>query len=237
MTSPHDDLLALATAYALHAVDDAERADIDRRLIAAPASVAEEFATEVQQVREAMALVSSATSTEPSDQLRDRVLAAVDADPVRQLRPREPRRWTTLLTAAAAAVVVGVATFGIGWSLRPVPQATTAEQIFAAPDVRTVSGDIPTGGTATVVFSRERNAGVLVMNNVNPPATGTVYQMWLIDDAGPHSAGTMNAQAIAPSTTAVLPDLGDSITLAFTVEPGEGSALPTGTPFASLPLT
>lgn len=31
MTSPHDDLLALATAYALHAVDDAERADIDRQ--------------------------------------------------------------------------------------------------------------------------------------------------------------------------------------------------------------
>ncbi len=40
---------------------------------------------------------------------------------------------------------------------------------FAAPDVRTVSGQIPTGGTATVVFSRERNAGVLVMNNVDPP--------------------------------------------------------------------
>ncbi|TQK28763.1 anti-sigma factor [Arthrobacter sp. SLBN-53] len=237
MTSPHDDLLTLATAYALHAVDDAERADIDRRLSAVPDSVAEAFASEVRQVREAMAIVSSATATEPSDQLRDRVLAAASADPVRQLRPRQPRRWTTLLTAAAAAIVVGVATFGIGWSLRPAPQTTTAEQIFAAPDVRTVSGDIPTGGTATVVFSRERNAGVLVMNNVNPPANGTVYQMWLIDDAGPHSAGTMNAQAIAPSTTAVLPDLGDSITLAFTVEPGEGSALPTGTPFASLPLT
>ncbi len=60
--------------------------------------------------------------------------------------------------------------------------------------------------------------------------------MWLIDDKGPHSAGTMDAKAVAPSTTAVLPDLGDSQTLAFTVEPPGGSAQPTSPPFAKLPL-
>ena len=43
--------------------------------------------------------------------------------------------------------------------------------------------------------------------------------MWLIGADGPQSAGTMDAKAVAPSTTAVLPDLGDSQTLAFTVEP------------------
>jgi len=87
-----------------------------------------------------------------------------------------------------------------------------------------------------VVFSREKNAGVLVMNNVAPPQPGTVYQMWLIDAKGPHSAGTMDAKNVAPSTTAVLPDLGDSQTLAFTVEPPGGSAQPTSAPFAKLPL-
>ena len=46
----------------------------------------------------------------------------------------------------------------------------------------------------------------------------------------------MDAKAVAPSTTAVLPDLGDSQTLAFTVEPGSGSAEPTGPAFAELPL-
>ncbi len=60
--------------------------------------------------------------------------------------------------------------------------------------------------------------------------------MWLIDTEGPHSAGVMDAAAIGPSTTAVLPDLGSSTTLAFTVEPGSGSDRPTTTPFASLPL-
>jgi anti-sigma-K factor RskA len=121
-------------------------------------------------------------------------------------------------------------------ALRPAPSPSTAAQVFAAPDVRTVSGDIPTGGTATVVYSRDKNAGVLVMNNVTPPTQGTVYQMWLIDDKGPHSAGTMDAKAVAPSTTAVLPDLGDSKALAFTVEPPGGSAQPTTPIFAKLPL-
>ncbi|ANE79359.1 anti-sigma factor [Mycobacterium adipatum] len=239
MTAPRDELLSLATPYALDAVDDAERAEIDRRVRAADAETSAAFAGEVRQVREAMALVAGTTAAEPPAQLRDRLLAAVSAEQtgqVRQLRaPR--RRWTTAAVAAAAAVVIGVGTFGIGYWLRPAPTVTTAEQIFAAPDVRTVSGQIPTGGTATVVFSRERNAGVLVMNNVEPPATGTVYQMWLIDNEGPHSAGVMDAGAIAPSTTAVLPDLGSSTTLAFTVEPGAGSQRPTTTPFASLPLS
>jgi anti-sigma-K factor RskA len=64
-----------------------------------------------------------------------------------------------------------------------------------------------------------------------------VYQMWLLKGDGPRSAGTMNAAAVAPSTTAVLPDLGDSKALAFTVEPGSGSTEPTTPIFAELPLT
>jgi anti-sigma-K factor RskA len=77
---------------------------------------------------------------------------------------------------------------------------------------------------------------VLVMNDVPPPSPGTVYQMWLVSDAGATSAGTMDAAAVAPSTTAVLADLGDSTKLAFTVEPGSGSTKPTGTLIAELPL-
>ena len=140
------------------------------------------------------------------------------------------------MLSAAAAVVIGLAAVGVGYALRPAPAPTTAEQVFAAPDVRTISGEIPGGGTATVVFSRERNSGVLVMNNVPPPQPGTVYQMWLVDPAGSHSAGTMDAEAVAPSTTAVLPDLGTSKALMFTVEPPGGSTQPTGPALAELPL-
>jgi anti-sigma-K factor RskA len=237
MTEPLDpDLIALATPYALHAVPEAELADIERRVAAAPPAVAEAFDDEVRAVRETMAVVSAATAVEPPDQLRDRLLTEVSsAAPVTPLRPRV-KRWQTVVLAAAAALVIGLGALGVGMALRPAPSTSTAEQVFAAPDVRTVSGEIPSGGTATVVFSREKNAGVLVMNNVAPPAPGTVYQMWLIGDKGPESAGTMDAKAVAPSTTAVLPDLGSSKALAFTVEPPGGSAQPTSPVFAELSL-
>jgi len=236
MTEPDDsDLIALATPYALHAVPEAELVEIERRVAAAPPAVAQAFADEVRAVRETMAVVSAATAVEPPDQLRARLLTEVSDDPVRSLN-RRIKRWQTIGLAAAAAVIIGLGALGVGIALQPAPTPSTAEQVFAAPDVRTVSGQISSGGTATVVFSRERNAGVLVMNNVAPPAPGTVYQMWLIDDKGPKSAGMMDAKSVAPSTTAVLPDLGDSQMLAFTVEPPGGSAQPTSAPFAQLAL-
>ncbi|OBH92514.1 anti-sigma factor [Mycobacterium sp. E2733] len=231
MTEPNEfELLELATPYALDAMSDEERADIERRLAAAPYSVAAAFEDEVRAVRETMAAISATTAVEPPARLRAATLAAIPARDERQYGWR-----TAVLASAAAAVVVGAAAFGVGILMRPHPPSTIAEQVFAAPDVRTVSGPLG-NGTATVVFSHDRNAGVLVMNNVPPPKPGTVYQMWLLSDKGPTSAGTMSTAAVAPSTTATLTNLGSSTTLAFTVEPGTGSPRPTGTILAALPL-
>jgi anti-sigma-K factor RskA len=232
MTEPTEfELLELATPYALNAVSDAERAAIDRQLAAAPASVAEAFREEARAVRETMTAVSAATAADPPTRLRAAVLVAVQSDAaVRR------SRWRTALLAAAAAIVVGLAAFGAGIAMRPSSKPTMAEQIMAAPDVRTVSGQLA-GGTATVLFSRGMNAGVLVMNNVPPPSQGTVYQMWLLGDKGPTSAGTMDTAAVAPSTTDTLTNLGNSSALAFTVEPGNGSPQPTGKILAKLSLT
>jgi anti-sigma-K factor RskA len=232
MTGPTDfELLELAAPYALHAVSDDERAAIDRQLAAAPPSVAEAFRDEVRAVRETMTAVSAATAAEPPTHLRASVLGAVQPDTASRRS-----RWRTAVLAAAAAVVVGLAAFGAGIAMRPSPAPSMAQQIMAAPDVRTVSGQLG-GGTATVVFSRGMNAGVLIMNNVPPPSQGTVYQMWLIGDKGPTSAGTMDTAAVTPSTSDTLSNLGHSSALAFTVEPGDGSPQPTGKILAKLSLT
>jgi anti-sigma-K factor RskA len=238
MTEPtHQDLMTLATPYALHAVSASEQAEIEQLLSDSPPLIARAFAEEVRAVRETMAVVSASTAVEPPPRLRSQLLAAIGSTPaVTPTTAAPPSRWRTVALAAAAALVVGLGAVGVGIALRPEPPVSTAEQIFAAPDVRTVSGDIPTGGTATVVFSRERNAGVLVMNGVAPPEKGYVYQMWLVGAEGAESAGTMDQEAVAPSTTAVLPDLGDSKALAFTLEPGTGSTQPTSPVFAELPL-
>ena len=230
MTEPTEfDLLELATPYALNAISDTERATVDRGLAAASRPIADRFDDEVRAVRETMAIVSAATSAEPPAQLRDAVLAAVQSERPSQLRLR------TALLAAAAAIIVGLAAFGIGIAFRPASTPNMTEQIMAAPDKRTVSEQLA-GGTATVVFSRVINAGVVTMNHVPPPSQGTVYQMWLIDDKGPVSAGTIDAAEVAPSTTHLLRDIGKSGMLAFTVEPGHGSVKPTGTIITKLPL-
>ncbi|OBJ48875.1 anti-sigma factor domain-containing protein [Mycobacterium sp. 1423905.2] len=229
MSAPGDfELLELAAPYALHAVSEAERAEIDRRVAAAPAAVASAFRDEVRAVRETMATLSAVTAAEPPPQLREALL-----DRVQPARPQS--RWRNAALAAAAAIVIGLAAFGLGVLTRPSAPPPLSEQVLTAPDVRTVSRPLG-NGTATVVFSRDRNAGVLVMNNVPPPSQGTVYQMWLLGTKGPTSAGTMGAAAVTPSTKATLDDLGNSTALAFTVEPGTGSPQPTGAILAELPL-
>lgn len=233
MTDPTDfELLELATPYALDAVSAEERVEIGRRLAAASPPIAAAFNDEVRAVRETMAVLSAATVAEPPEHLRAEILASTAAD--KRGSPGQTR-WRTALLAAAAAIVVGLAAFGVGVFTRPTPTPTVAEQILAAPDVRTVSRPLG-GGTATVMFSRDRNAGMLVMNNVPPPSPGTVYQMWLIGANGPTSAGTMGTAAVTPSTKAMLDNLGSSTALAFTVEPGAGSVQPTSPILAELPL-
>jgi anti-sigma-K factor RskA len=227
--STESELLEVAAAYALHAVSDAERTAIERRVAAAPGPIAEAFDDEVRAIREAMTVVSAATAAEPPPRLRDAVLAGAKA--------QSPVHWRTAVLSAAAAVAIGLAAFGAGMALRPSAPRTVPEQVLAAPDVRTVSTSLVPGGTATVVFSRESGSAVLVMNNVPPPSPGSVYQMWLIGTRGPTSAGTMDAKELAPSATAVISGLGHSDALAFTVEPDGGSPQPTGQIFAELPLS
>jgi anti-sigma-K factor RskA len=235
MTEPTEfELLELATPYALHAVSDTEGAEIERLVATAPPAVAAAFNNEVRAVRETMAVASAATAVEPPPYLRAAILATIES-----AKPETGRRlrWRTgAFAAAAAAVVVGAAAYGVGVLMRPPPTQTVAEQIMSAPDVRTVSRPLA-NGTATVMFSRDRNEGMLVMNNVPPPSPGTVYQMWLLGANGPTSAGTMGTAAVAPSTTATLSNLGASTALAFTVEPGTGSPRPTGAILAELPLS
>jgi anti-sigma-K factor RskA len=232
MTEPTEfELLELATPHALHAVSDAERAEIERRVAAAPSPVAQAFNDEVRAVRETMALLSAATASEPPERLRAAALSAVAPDNARQMPWRR-----TILASAAAAVVVGAAAFGGGVLMRPPAKPTLAEQVLSAPDVQTVSRPLA-NGTATVMFSRDRNAAVLLMNNVPPPSPGTVYQMWLIGANGPTSAGTMDAAAVSPSTKDTLTNIGASTELAVTVEPGNGSPRPTSPVLAELPLS
>lgn len=230
MTEPGNfDLLAMATPYAINAISDAERAEIDQRAAAAPKPVARAFAEAVVAVHETMAAVAQTTAVQPAPALRESILGRAA-----KLSATRSRRRTAF-AASAAAILVGLAAFGAGIALRPARAPSVTEKVLSAPDVASVSSPLATG-TATVIFSLDKRAGVLVMNNVPPPGPGTVYQMWLLSPSGATLAGTMDAAAVSPSTTAVIPELGDSTALGFTVGPGPGSSEPTGQMIVQIPL-
>lgn len=240
-----DERDALAAIYAVNALDPAERDRVDAALAAADARHRESFAASVRGYRETMAQASAGTAVEPPAAVRAQILDAATpaaATPaaedntatVTDLDSRR-RRLGMVLVAAAAVVVIAVgAAVGVAVFDRDEP-TPIAEQVFNAQDVRTISGDIEGGGSATVVYSKEVGAGVLVMNNVAPPPTGSVYQMWLLGADAPAPAGTMGPDDVAPSTTAVLEGIDDASALGFSVESGPGATAPTEI-FVQLPL-
>lgn len=251
----YDDLLDMAPVFALDAVTPAERDQIEAQLAEAETEIAERFAAEVRDIHETLAVMSAATATEPPPALRERLLAEIAEDastghtepapepeadapappPVSLDERRRQSQRRNFLLAAAAAVVIAVGGIIVAGQWTSTPDRPASERVFAAEDVRTSSGQLDGGGTVTVVFSQSEEAGVLVMNNVAPPAEGTVYQMWLLGPEGAQPAGTMTPEDVAPSTTAVLEEISGATALGFSVEPAGGSTQPTAI-FAQLPL-
>lgn len=173
----------------------------------------------------------------PADLSRWSSRSGAPAEDRVETTPRN-RRILYLAAAAIVAVAIGAVGWVVGANLSSdnEPQQTTAQQVFDAKDIRTSSGSVATG-RATVAYSESADAGVLVMNDVPPPKSGTVYQMWLVGPEGATSAGTMTDKDVAPSTTAVIPHIGNAKSLAFTVEPPGGSTTPTSSFVAELPLS
>jgi len=253
-----DDVLGLAAAYALDAVDDAERRAIEAEIADAAPAVREEFRRRVRENREALAEYARSTEQQPPAGVFDGIMARIDADggldaaeaaevtspesmrpePVSldERRLRRRRRWARGLGGAAAAAILVAGGVVIGDRIGGTEGPPPAAQVFDASDVRTAAVDVG-GGTATVVYSRDANAAVLLMDGVAPPQSDTVYQLWLLgSDHPPTSVGMMEPAQVTPSTRAVVQDIDSSTTFGISVEPPGGSPAPTNV-LATINLT
>lgn len=238
----NDELVGMAYPYALDALDDSERRELDTDLATTDEDTRSTFTDEVRRIREAFAVVSAVGAVEPPPRVRTRVL-----DEVRQSasgptslteRRSRRRRWQVAVAAAAAIGVLAGGTV-IVRQLTEGPAPTVAEQVLDASDVHSSTSAIAAGGSATANYSKSQDAVVFVLDGVAPPSADTVYQLWLMPASGdaPVPAGTLSPGEVQPTTTIVLDDVGSMSKLAVTVEPPGGSPQPTSEPFAVLQLS
>lgn len=245
-TSPDaDDALA---AYALDAVDDEERAAIERALAASP-----ELRDKVGGYAEtATQLADLADPVTPPPGLKSRLMTAIEHTPqvapdvAGSVQPPGPaetaarRRWfqrpVAIIAAAAAAVVLVVgAIVGIGWS---GPNGWGAQRemsaIAEAPDVQSATHELDGGGEVTLVWSAEQGRSGVVVEGLPDLGAEETYELWYIDDSGAEPAGTFDVAG--DETWRVLEgDFRPGVAVGVTVEPAGGSPEPTTEPIVVIP--
>ena len=234
-----DDLHVLTGSYVLDAVSDTEREEFERHLQHCPTCE-----TEVRGLRETAARLALACAVTPPPRMEQRVLAA--AYQTRQLPPlpagrprramprlvpRVPRRLAMLAVAAsvAAAVALGITQLTAQHQLDQA-RATAIARVVTAPDAHVETARTSAGGSVTVVTSAALREAVVSASGMASLPSSRVYQVWVMSPSGARSAGLMHGSSLLAS--AVRP--GDRI--GITVEPAGGTARPTTTPVAVLPV-
>ncbi len=244
------DLHLLTGAYAANAVTGAELVEFERHLERCPSC-----AEEVRGLRETTARLGMATAIAPPPWMREQMLAATSR--TRQLppassrvlplhaRPRRsqaPRRGRTRsltvggMSALAAAVVV-LAVFQVN-ARDQLHQARTGASavaaVLSAPDARIHMKKTSIGGTVTAVISATDGEAVITTANMPAPASGKIYELWVIGAGGARSAGLMSGGSAGSTSPVLADDVQSGDSLAITIEPAGGSSRPTTIPVVRL---
>jgi anti-sigma-K factor RskA len=139
------------------------------------------------------------------------------------------RRAAALISAACVATAAVAGAYGALTTARiapaPAPARTHVGDLLAAPDLRLVSAEDPAGAVA---MSSSRDEMLFLADGLRALPGDRVYQLWLVDDRGPRSAGTLRPAANAVSL--LVPGIKGVGEAVLTVEPAGGSPSPTGSP-------
>jgi len=228
-----DDLHVLTGSYVLDALSETEREEFERHLQFCPTCDAE-----VRGLRETAARLALACAVNPPTRMERHVLAATYR--TRQLPPLAasrsgrvlhfPRRLAILAAAAsvAAALVLGITQLTAQHQLDQA-RATAIARVVTASDAH-VDTARAAGGSVTVVTSIRLHEAVVSTSGMASLPAGRVYQVWVMSPSGARSAGLIQGGSLLASAVRT----GDQI--GITVEPAGGTARPTTTPVAVLPV-
>jgi len=192
------ELDSLLGAYALDALDDADRARVDAYLAANPAARAE--VDDMRETAASLALLPSVATDAPpalwaniaqviaEDQERDAATTAAAA-PADELAARRSRRspatWVGLVAAAAAAVVIvvlgaQVASLHGRDKIGPSAMAAAFDQAKRKPGAREVGLQSTSGATLARVVLLPDGAGFLEGDALARLPHDKTYQLWAV---------------------------------------------------------
>jgi len=245
------DLHALAGAYALDAVSETDRARFEQHL-----ARCEACRQEVRGLREATARLGASAAIRPRAELKARALRA--AASTGQLPPstgdaagpRGRARWpatpasrlwrgrllpqvTVAVAAAFLAVAVAMGALAIGAQHRIEADRARGHAIAAvlsAPDVTMLTARVTTGGTATVLESRQRHALVFTAARLRPLPAAERYELWLMGPEGTRPAGMLPPAQARMTGPMVVSGMAAGDRVGLTVEPASGSPRPSSRP-------
>lgn len=226
----------LLGAYALDAVDDAEREEIERYLDENPRA-----RDEVQQHREVATFLAYSGSTAPPG-LWDRIASELEGSapdrPISLETRRSVRRWPVrvgaLVAAAAIAAIALLSAKVVQLNDRvDKSNAAAADPLSAAairamrdPTARLATLSSTDGQISMTAVITADGAGYLVSHKIPAATVGHTYQLWGVAGKTTISLGVLGRE---PSVTAFHVD-GPLAALAITEEIGQGVAVTSNTP-------
>jgi len=250
MTGSRPEPHTLAGAYAMDALDGQDRARFERHL-----ERCEECTREVAGLHEATARLAGAAAVRPPEALREQLLA--ETARTRQLPPvthgaspaparrapvvpgQRPARFRGRLRAprlavvlAGVAVLAAVAVWAGGTVVRSAPPTQSpvghdVATVLTAPDLAVLSGQVRTGGTATVMMSRQDRMLVFAAAGLRALPGSQCYELWLMGPGADRPAGLLPMPKHGMSGPVVAAGLRTGDRLGLTVEPAHGTGRPT----------
>lgn len=259
MSGSDDESRELLGAWALNAVDDLERAAVERAIANDP-----QLAAEARELRETASRIAEAEAVPPPEHLREAVVnrikdtaqyaprrtngsAALQEDTGGSSRRHRRGRWQRIAAAAAVLIAIAVPT---AIAIDQADRADQAQQLaqqaqedaglaqyqadqiaeaLTDPGAQMVGEDLPDGSRTVAVLGE--NAALFTARGMTELHEQD-YQLWVIDDEQAISAGVLTWEN--GRLTGHVEDFPEDAALAVTAEPAGGSEQPTSDPMVVL---
>lgn len=247
MSTPEHDIHGLTAAYAVDALDAADRARVETHL-----GECADCRRDLREFRETAVRLAYAEAEPPPERIWERLRGSLpetrqippetEADgggPEGAVVPLRPRRVARFLpwSVAAAALLLAATLAGVA-GLQQARMAELAEHtekmegLIAASDAQVSDGPVPgSEAQATVVASTEYDMVMIVVKGLPPAPEGMGYQLWYFDnDDAVRPAGMLEPSDDGEMLTAMSADLGPARQLGISTEPVDGMPQPSEKP-------